>query len=846
MSFQEKAQAHISLIDKELSKYEVLNNLEKQTSIPKTYAFLGAVATYFFFIFFNIGGQLLTNVAGFVIPGYYSLEALFSMGKSDDTQWLTYWVVFAFFTVFESLVNAVYWFPFYFTFKFIFVLWLALPATGGAHIVFRSFIQPVFARYFSGPGATAANLRSKIDDKSLSPRNICFDTLVLRRKPKVPWDAPLNLMPLPKLTPLQSRLAASLFGSMMLLLLYLLLTAPNFAYATEVDSTRPEDHNHERLMDFPLLDDYHELESREVVYEANFFGVDSMILPRNTAPTALLNNRVEATNVQLGQSFYYVFANASVWGEKSPATPGLPSEIILDNRRLRRSVKGVSEEGADADEGSELRKRQTTVENYRTVYITVTTCDQPTSNTTTDPAPQLQLYVSQFANNTNPGPGKPSALQDLVQLEGGYALHEVNATGDVYISIYAQNATAYNENVYSAHIAASIDAPYHKYWNSSDPNLFLVDSDDYSALLFTDPFITNSTNTTLFEEWMDQPPPYVIFASDANDTLTVGLERSYCGLKRKSSIQASLPGQTAGTIVTGMTAVGNQTLPKQSFFVNGLGAGKTYKVSLAMDGNSTASGTGVVGGGGQVFAQTSFDMLSGGNCAVIHKLSFCDQTAYSVPSNPNVFPNMSALAAFYDNATQASFANFEKVLAQIPCETTSTAQYSLARNCADCREAYKTWLCAVSIPRCTDFTKEKDWLQARAMGQPFPNGTLLPEADRALANITAGVNASRNSRIDDLLVPGPYKEVLPCDELCFNLVRSCPASMGFGCPQFGDIGFNESYGVKPMFPGDASGRISNITCNSPGTIYYLSAGRQGLSSMVFTIASAMVAGILFI
>jgi receptor expression-enhancing protein 5/6 len=63
--------------------------LEKQTSVPKVYAFLGLIATYFFFIFFNIGGQFLTNVAGFVIPGYYSLEALFSVGKSDDTQWLT-------------------------------------------------------------------------------------------------------------------------------------------------------------------------------------------------------------------------------------------------------------------------------------------------------------------------------------------------------------------------------------------------------------------------------------------------------------------------------------------------------------------------------------------------------------------------------------------------------------------------------------------------------------------------------------------------------------------------------------------------------------------------------------
>jgi len=163
MSFQDKAQGHIANIDKELSKYPALNNFEKQTSVPKVYAFLGLIATYFFLIFFNIGGQFLTNVAGFAIPGYYSLEALFSVGKSDDTQWLTYWVVYAFLTVFESAVSAVYWFPFYYTFKFILVLWLALPVTSGAQIVFRSFISPVFSRYFSGAGATAANLQAKVD-----------------------------------------------------------------------------------------------------------------------------------------------------------------------------------------------------------------------------------------------------------------------------------------------------------------------------------------------------------------------------------------------------------------------------------------------------------------------------------------------------------------------------------------------------------------------------------------------------------------------------------------------------------------------------------------------------------
>jgi len=164
MSFQEKAQHQISQLDKELSKYPALVNLEKQTNVPKVYAILGVGAVYFFLIFFNIAGEFLVNVVGFALPGYYSLEALFSASKVDDTQWLTYWVSFAFFTVFESMVNAVYWFPFYYTFKFVLILWMALPQTSGAQIVFRSFIQPVFSRFFSQSGSTAANLRAAADE----------------------------------------------------------------------------------------------------------------------------------------------------------------------------------------------------------------------------------------------------------------------------------------------------------------------------------------------------------------------------------------------------------------------------------------------------------------------------------------------------------------------------------------------------------------------------------------------------------------------------------------------------------------------------------------------------------
>ncbi len=64
----------------------MLNDFERQTSVPKVYVVMGLGALYFFLVFFNIAGEFLVNTAGFVVPGYFSLQALFSTQQADDTQ----------------------------------------------------------------------------------------------------------------------------------------------------------------------------------------------------------------------------------------------------------------------------------------------------------------------------------------------------------------------------------------------------------------------------------------------------------------------------------------------------------------------------------------------------------------------------------------------------------------------------------------------------------------------------------------------------------------------------------------------------------------------------------------
>jgi len=177
-----------------------------------------------------------------------------------------------------------------------------------------------------------------------------------------------------------------------------------------------------------------------------------------------------------------------------------------------------------------------------------------------------------------------------------------------------------------------------------------------------------------------------------------------------------------------------------------------------------------------------------GNCKLLFGLDFCSDVAYAVPFNGTT--DFNTLARLYDNSTHDYYLNFSYSLQQIACNTTSSAQYSLARNCNDCDSDYRNWLCAVSIPRCYDFsvpsTGDYSFLTPRVVASNFTNGTApdltQPGLNSSMVNIFR-FNSSRNPFIDQKIVAQPYKEVLPCEELCYELVKSCPAAFQFVCPK---------------------------------------------------------------
>ncbi|KAF2129009.1 calcium channel subunit Mid1 [Dothidotthia symphoricarpi CBS 119687] len=475
------------------------------------------------------------------------------------------------------------------------------------------------------------------------------------------------------------------------------------------------------------------------------------------------------------------------------------------------------------------------------VWISANTCQQPVpqGNQTGPASPQLTMYVSTSTRNQKPGPNSTDHLATNntgVVFDGGFASFKANATSNVYIGISAPKLSDDWFGSWHFEVAAGTDGLYHSY-NDSNPFLFMVDTDSESALFITYNLTASNINASNETENVDRwknNNPFTMYAFPASDrTPVTGLEHSYCAVKRQFT-NTTISNLTTDTTITTRFGAG---YPKGQFHVQGLDAAKTYNGFLVVQGNEETwqlPGVGTVRAGGKVFQQFNWTTKADDSCQVLFDLEFCDSVAYAVPSSPDFKLNDAKLKDLYEKQAREYYQNFENSLDQVACDAPSESQYSLARTCDHCRTDYKRWLCSVLIPRCEDWTAEDSWLHERNINAPFPNGTVpyggnLSKEFNETKRDRFAYSQSRNSMIDQKISPGPYKEMLPCEDLCFDIVRSCPSQLGFACPN--PPARELSYGRR-----DPTG--DRLTCSFPGAVVKLNV--QGAASALNTRMGSVV------
>ena len=330
--------------------------------------------------------------------------------------------------------------------------------------------------------------------------------------------------------------------------------------------------------------------------ETDASNLESGLLRRaSEGVSALANNGPQNRNINAGDTQNWVFPKEVVNGPPGVVGPGLPH----DNGTQLAHTPALSE----------LRRQQ----KEKTVYVTLNTCLQPSRSTSSGGdeqsiPPQLQMYISQSSSNQEPGASVSDSNQLAVQVNGGYAIATLEADDDVYVGITAPNGSTFS-GLWNYEIACSIDAPFHSS-NETWPNLFFVDGDNHAALLITNDTTQTEPNSTTYQEWMAMPPPYGMFAHNQNDPSILGVQYSYCGLRSYAQVIANQEGVDNQNVAS-MTNRGLGGKPKEQFYITSLNASSNYWGFLVTEGNSTASGAGVVGGGGMVWNATTFSTKSG-------------------------------------------------------------------------------------------------------------------------------------------------------------------------------------------------------------------------------------------
>uniref|UniRef100_A0A7S1V0B5 Receptor expression-enhancing protein n=1 Tax=Grammatophora oceanica TaxID=210454 RepID=A0A7S1V0B5_9STRA len=143
-----------------LSQYEKLKEVEEKTGYSKVFFFLAGVLVMFVLLLLVGGFKLIADLSAFVYPAYMSFKAIDSK-EMDDTQWLTYWVVFSAFSIIEQVAGFLTSFiPFYYFIKTAFMIWLYHPKFLGAQLIYKDAIRPLLMPYLNISGTPATTKKT--------------------------------------------------------------------------------------------------------------------------------------------------------------------------------------------------------------------------------------------------------------------------------------------------------------------------------------------------------------------------------------------------------------------------------------------------------------------------------------------------------------------------------------------------------------------------------------------------------------------------------------------------------------------------------------------------------------
>ncbi|KNC73408.1 hypothetical protein SARC_14037 [Sphaeroforma arctica JP610] len=151
-------------LNKKFGSQPQIKQVTEKTGAQAAHVVLGGAAIAFLSAWLIFGADFVTTLVAVVYPAYASIQAIEALGSTDDAQWLTYWVIYACLNVLEFGEEYLLEFiPVYYVVKMCLCVWMFLPSTQGASIVYKNAIKPLVNKDTAAKVSEAISTEAKVE-----------------------------------------------------------------------------------------------------------------------------------------------------------------------------------------------------------------------------------------------------------------------------------------------------------------------------------------------------------------------------------------------------------------------------------------------------------------------------------------------------------------------------------------------------------------------------------------------------------------------------------------------------------------------------------------------------------